>query len=284
MVTFTPNPKLDGTTSQNNIQRNTFASLGPELYDKNQIQETNKIIYPLNQSSNFQSNLSHQVLLKTKQNELDQIKELLGEMRVKNNSLNTEKQKTEFKLKEMELKTKSFQTICSEKERELAEKEKLISELNNQKLESNDRQLDSNEIKNLQTQILELKGQNLDLENKLLVAKLLTENEIKTMSSKINSNNEMENSGNVLTNNLAIKVKALENQIEELNNDRNKLNLMKEDLINKLNDYEKDLRNRDEALQLATIQFNTEKKHLVEENSRANQELMESTELKKVKF
>ena len=193
--------------------------------------------------------MSHEVLLKTTQNELEQIKELLAEMRDKNRILNQEKQKAELKFKKMELKTKRFRTICSERERELEEKQRLINEMNNQKLGLIGHKPDSNEIKILQIQITKLKDQKQDIEN-----------------------------------NSTIKVKALENQIEELNSDRNKLSLMKEELFDKMGNYEKDVKNRNEALNLATVRFNTEKQQLIEELTRADVEIKEFSALKKVYF
>lgn len=82
-------------------------------------------------------------------------------------------------------------------------------------------------------------------------------------------------------NSLANKVKLLEGHIEELNADRNKLSAIKDDLTLKLEEYEADVHNQNEALQLATIQFNTEKRQLMEDNQRARIDLRESLELKK---
>lgn len=66
-----------------------------------------------------------------------------------------------------------------------------------------------------------------------------------------------------------------------MNTDRDKLSVIKDDLTLKLEEYETNVRNQNEALQLATIQFNTEKRQLMEDNQRAKIDLRESMELKK---
>ena len=80
---------------------------------------------------------------------------------------------------------------------------------------------------------------------------------------------------------LSNKVKLLERHIEELNADRDKLSALKDDLLLKLEVCEADVRDQNEALQLATIQFNTERKQTAEENQRANGELKASLELRR---
>ncbi len=98
---------------------NSFVTIGAELFDPDTSQ--------LNKS---------QLLLKTKENELEQVKEMLGEMRQKNGALSSAKQNAEFKLQEQELQTKMLASICGERERELAEKERLIHELHQDKLKA----------------------------------------------------------------------------------------------------------------------------------------------------
>ena len=80
---------------------------------------------------------------------------------------------------------------------------------------------------------------------------------------------------------LQIKVKALENQIDELNKDRKVLSACKEDLSIKLDETEHEITKRNDALNMATLKFNMEKKLLSDENARFKKELGELNETRR---
>lgn len=78
-----------------------------------------------------------------------------------------------------------------------------------------------------------------------------------------------------------LKVKALENQIEELNKDRKLLSSCKEDLSIKLDETENEIKKQDEALKLASLKFTMEKKILADENVRYKKDLSDINETRK---
>ncbi len=122
---------------------NSFANLVPELFDVNN---------NLNESNTSQLNQS--VLLKTKQNELEQTRALLDEFRTKNAVLSSEKHAAEVRLKEEEAKSRGLITVCGEKERELAKKERQLQQLG--------------DLDILKRQVEQLKGENENLASRLL--------------------------------------------------------------------------------------------------------------------
>ena len=226
--------------------------------------------------------------LQSKQLELDQIKQLLEEMRKKNNELSNEKQQLELKLSETESKKKNYEQICNEKERQLAEKETLIFELNShkQKTEMASR-LDTNDNKMLHKEIKELREKNHDLESKLnatRVAGIMASTESVSQSSQnfLRLSDDLAQQPILASQNesLTVRVKALEAQIEELNKDREKLITYRDELNSQLNEKENDVANQNEALKRASFQYLMEKNTLTEENVKARNELNEMNEVK----
>jgi chromosome segregation ATPase len=226
--------------------------------------------------------------LKSKLLELDQIKQLLDDMRKKNNELCNEKQQLEIKLSETESKKKTYEQICSEKEKQLAEKENLIFELSThkQKTEMASR-FETNDNKLLQKEIKELREKNHDLESKLnasRVAGIVASTESVSQSSKnfLRVSDDLAQQPILASQNksLTVRVKALEAQIEELNKDREKLIIYRDELIMQLDEKENDVANQNEALKKASFQYLMEKNALTEENTKAKNELNQMNEAK----
>lgn len=186
----------------------------------------------------------------------------LERLRKKNDDLETAKAELEAQLNETEDQKKKFETGFNNLNRLLAEKEKLISQMNAEKFKNS-------------------LGNSLDLNaeiEKLKEEKQLLEKQLSEKRSLRNSQ-DFDIAGQ--NESLTIKVKALENQIEELNKDRKILADYKEDLCQKLDEQEDEIKNHQEALQLATLHFNVEKKNLNDEISKCKKELNDLNELKR---
>ena len=242
--------------------KNSFASIGLELYEN----KSNPNETMMNESVH-----STQLQLRTKLNELEQTKELLDELRSTNVELNSEKQQIEAKLKELQVKTKSFEALFEEKEKVLADKERLIIELNYK----NSAHLTSDSSTGLHKQIAELKETNLNLEKKLLAAQ-----QIPFVVTTVRPPQQSVLDAGEQTGTLELRVKHLEAQIEELSKDRAQLTFSNDELASRLEDMQVDVENRNEALHKVTLQFNLEKKRLVDEYQQARQELKEMIDLK----
>ena len=241
--------------------KTSFANLGPELYNI-----TPQRSFDDDNDNNFSTKLQ----LKLKTDEIEHFKEQIEEMRRKYNELATKTQSLESQKQDMELQKKKFEDLFMKTDRNLAEKERLLSDLEKRKF-------DSPEIKLLQKQISDLKETNNALEGKLENVEYS-----KTVNpSYSNPSNMMSNTNDsILTENLKMKVKVLEDQLEEMNKDRSHLSALKEELSLKIEESKNDVRLRDKALNIAEIQSKLEKKTLIEENSKAKLELKELNETK----
>jgi hypothetical protein len=198
--------------------------------------------------------------------------ELLNKLREKNNELERAKMELEHKLKETELAKKKFEIAFNNSDKLLAEKERYISNIEKFKSEAN--KSDLNDLKQLRKEISDLKEDKHALANKISI--LQTTNAVATASTSLRSSEDF-----AVAESLNVKVKALENQIEELNKDRKILSSCKEELSFKLDETENEIKKRSEALNIAILQFNMEKKVLSEENSRARRELNELNEARR---
>ena len=193
---------------------------------------------------------------------LNDKEETLEKLKTKIENLQTAKLELKSQLNETEDQKKKFETGFNNLNRLLAEKEKLISQMNAEKLKNS-----FGVTPDLNREIEKLKEEKQQLE------KQLSEKRSFWSSEDFDSVNQSES--------LAIKVKALENQIEELNKDRKVLADYKEDLCQKLDEQENEIKNHQEALQLSTLHFNVEKKALNDEISKCKKELNDLNELKR---
>lgn len=269
-------------------KRSSFANLANELYDKDTNQQQTSPDHHNTQISSSSQMFSNSQNLKSKQLELEQIKQLLDEMRKKNNELSNEKHILEIKLTETESKKKTFEQICSEKEKQLAEKETLIYELNTQKYKTEmASKLDSQDNFKLQKEIKDLKEKNQNLESKLSatrVAGIVASSAAASDTSQnfLRLSDELAQQPLLASQNesLTVRVKALESQIDELNKDREQLIIYRDELMTQLNEKENDVINQNEALKKATLQYLMEKTALLDENSKSKNELTVLTETK----
>ena len=185
-------PKHPQNQPIRNNNKNSFANLVPELFETTNIRATNNsneinesILLNETDNSLLQLNQSHQnILLKTKQNELEQVRELLGEMRAKNSILSSEKQSIEMKLREMEVKTRGFEAICGERERELEEKERQIAEMSVQS------RSEVQDFIRLKKEVGDLKAQNDSLQAGKVIMMSGINNKLNS-SSFMNSSEEL---------------------------------------------------------------------------------------------
>jgi chromosome segregation ATPase len=247
----------------------SFTSIIPELFDSNN-----------NDNSNFKS---------PKKPVSDQndsaMTELVNKLRLKNNELEKDKLELESKLRELDMEKKKFEMLFNHSDKELAEKEKLIDKMNEEKLKSEyAMKSELNELKILRKEINDLKEDKHALENKLSLYQAATTLTATTSANQSTRSTDENNNTSTLANlneSLNIKIKALENQIEELNKDRKILSACKEDLSIKLEETENDISKRNEALELATYKFNLEKKALTEENIKLKKDYNELNETRK---
>jgi hypothetical protein len=256
------NNSLVSVTSQRKPPAtNSFANLVPELFE----------VSNLNESVSSQQ-LGQSILLKTRQDELEQVRQLLQEVRAKNAALSGEKHACEVRLREVEASRRGLETVCGERERELEAKERQIEEL------SGARAVEMG----LKRQLEQLRGENEALAARLAAGD--SQQRLINTSSFINSSEEF----GLIAARLPpaavpaaeVRVKALEAQIEEQNVDRGRLSASNAELSARLDTCEDQVRMQNEALQIATYQFNIEKNLLVEENERARFELQECGEAK----
>ena len=239
-----------------NREKPSFINILPELFDH---------------SSNASPRKSYE---SARQDDL--AGELLNKLREKNNELEKAKMELENKLKETELQKKKFEIAFNNSDKLLAEKERYISNIEKFKNETN--KSEQNDIKQLRKEISDLKEDKHALENKISI--LQTTNAFATAAATA-SNSLRSSEDFAVTESMNIKVKALENQIEELNKDRKILSSCKEELSFKLDETENEIKKRSEALNIAILQFNMEKKVLSEENSKAKRELNELNETRR---
>jgi len=239
----------------------SFANLVPELFE----------VSHLNESAGSQQ-LGQSILLKTRQDELEQVRQLLQEVRAKNAALSGEKHACELRLREVEASRRGLETVCGERERELEAKERRIEELSGARAAET----------GLKRQLEQLRA-----ENGALAARLAADSQTRLVntSSFVNSSEEF----GLIAARLPpaapepaaeVRVKALQAQIEEQNVDRGRLSASNAELSARLDTCEDQVRMQNEALQIATYQFNIEKNLLVEENERARFELEECGEAK----
>ncbi len=210
--------------------------------------------------------------------------ELVNKLRLKNNELEKDKLELESKLRELDIEKKKFEMLFNHSDKELAEKEKLIDKMNEEKLKSEyAMKSELNELKILRKEINDLKEDKHALENKLSLYQAATTLTATSPNQTIRSIDENNNASTLanLNESLNIKIKALENQIDELNKDRKILSACKEDLSIKLEETENDISKRNEALELATYKFNLEKKSLTEENLKLKKDYNELSDTRK---
>lgn len=260
---------------------NTFADLAVELYSENASLKSN--------SPEHVSQFSNKENLKAKQQELDQLKQLLDEMRRKNDQLSSEKQQLKLRLADTESKKNSYEEMINEKERVLMEKEQQIFELNTLKQKSEmASKLESNGTILLQKEIKELKEKNHELESKLSATRVAgiqatTAAAVDANQNYLRLSDELAQQPFLANQNEGLnnKVKLLEAQIEELNADREKLLIHRDELTVQLNEKENDVTTQKEALDRASLQYLMEKNSLIDENKRAKNDLAELSETKR---
>lgn len=151
---------------------------------------------------------------------------------------------------------------------------------------------ESNDVLILRKEINDLKDDKMTLENKLAVlqttaAMVAAAGGAASHLGGAGGSNSLrasdEITGPLVSQNqsLSIKVRELENQIEELNRDRKELVTYKEELLTRVNETENEIEKQNEALQFAVLQFNVEKKALNDDIAKNKRELGVLTELKK---
>lgn len=155
-----------------------------------------------------------------------------------------------------------------------------------------DARKESNDVMILQKQINELKDDKLTLENKLAVlqttaALVAAAGGSGAGASSSGGHNSLRASDELTAplvaqnQTLSIQVRELENQIQELNAQRKELVLSKEKLIGQLHETESEVEKQSQALQIAVLQFNVEKKTLKDDIEKSKRELAVLNELKK---
>lgn len=145
---------------------------------------------------------------------------------------------------------------------------------------------ESNDLIILKKDFNDLQHEKLELQNKLAV--LQTTAAVVAATTAANSNaNSLRSSDDLTTplinqnQSLTIKVRELQNHIEELKKDRESLNKCKEDLSVRLDETEGEIRKQNDALQLAVLQFNMENKTLSDDLNKSKKELAVLNDLKK---
>ena len=146
---------------------------------------------------------------------------------------------------------------------------------------------ESNDLILLRKENSDLKDDKLALENKIAMLQTTVAVAAATTANNAGGANSLRNSEEITTplinqnQSLTIKVRELENQIEELNKDRKQLNNLKDGLLAKLDETEGDIKNQNDALQLAVLQFNVEKNALKDELTKNKKDLSILNDLKK---
>lgn len=148
---------------------------------------------------------------------------------------------------------------------------------------------ETNDVMILRKENVELKDDKLLLKNKLamLETKVAVEAAAALGGSGAGSNNPLRSSDELTAplvsqnQSLSIKVRELENQIDELNRDRKHLLTYKDELVARVSETESEIEKQNDALQFAVLQFNVEKKALNEEIAKNKRELGVLNELKK---
>ncbi|CAF0711074.1 unnamed protein product [Brachionus calyciflorus] len=195
-------------------------------------------------------------------NEKENKNETLERLRQKNEDLEQTKLRLETLLNETEIQKKNFEIAFNNLDRQLAEKEKLISQMNADKLKNSlTNSLDLNR------ELDKIKEEKNQLEKQLSAKRSLRNSEDFEL---INQNESLQ-----------VRIKALENQIDELNKDRKILADYKEELIQKIDEQEEEIKNHNEALQIATLQFTVDKKNLNDEILKCKKEMTDLNDLKR---
>ena len=186
-----------------------------------------------------------------------------------NNSTLAEKEKKllelESRIKTLEIEKKKYEMAFNQSDRMLAEREKQISAMNEEKFKV---ELSSkNDMSELLKEITILKENKFNMENK--ISTLEHTKSLSKLSSNIQHDVSNDQSESYL-----IKIKALENHIDDLTNDRKILSQIKLDLSNKIDEYEK-------AIKIVTSESDNERKLLKDELNKSKKDLNDLLELKK---
>lgn len=142
---------------------------------------------------------------------------------------------------------------------------------------------ESNELIMLRKEISDLRDTKMGLENKLA----LMETTAAVVAATKSHNNSLRSSDDLTTplmnqnQSLTNKVRELENRIDELDKDRRHLSACKTELSLKLEENETEIAKQNEALHMAALQYNVDKKSLNDELQKTKRELNVLTDLKK---
>jgi hypothetical protein len=135
-----------------------------------------------------------------------------------------------------------------------------------------------NEIINLRKEIISLKEEKSKADGKLTLLQASTKS---TTGVNVVGSSQLMTTLGEQNDKLSIEIKALKQQIEELNKDRNSLSQYKEQLTNRLDESEMNVNMHQEALEKAVMQYSMEKATMKEEIGRLKAEIHEVTESKK---
>ena len=186
--------------------------------------------------------------------------------------------KLEAKLGDIESQQRMKQSNLNKTNDLIAEKERVIESLTQEKskLESLYK-TDTKELAQLRVDILNLKHEKEEL---AAMVKRGGQPQQQQKSGSLDSNNDSQMAAKS-THELIATIQAQNEQIQKLSDDRLTLTEQRQEALATLSVVEHDLLNQKEALEIAMLNFNVEKRNLVQDNEKFKTDVAELVETKR---